>query len=327
MKILLITTKRNINLFTVNYSDINPSDILQVTNNYDYILNEYWKENKYDFIYGLGGGCVADISKYLAFKWECPLTFIPSILSTDAMFTNATAYREDNTVKYHFTKSPDETIFDDNILSSVDHKYHASGWCDVLSSLIACYCWKHYNDKQIERLQNNKLKFDSVIYDEVLQYLDCITCPNNKQNRRQLFDTLKRSTEIEAIFDFPIHEESAEHYFIYNLENYWHDHYLHGEGLVLGILLMATVVDSELTKYAFKLMQKCGVKGIMPPKEIVLKTLETMPEFVIKNKLNYSMIDTIEYKNANFNDIIDKVYGLIHELNNLELLSQKTTTS
>ena len=49
----------------------------------------------------------------------------------------------------------------------------------------------------------------------------------------------------------------------------------------------------------------------------VLKTLETMPEFVVKNKLNYSMIDTIEYKNANFSDIIDKVYGLIHELNKI----------
>ena len=90
---------------------------------------------------------------------------------------------------------------------------------------------------------------------------------------------------------------------------------------------MATVVDPDLTKYAFKLMQKCGVKGIMPPKEIVLKTLDTMPEFVIKNKLNYSMIDTIEYKNANFSEIIDKVYILIHELNNLELLSQKSTTN
>ena len=310
MKVLLVTTKTNLNLFDKEYDNL-----LLISDNYDIILNTYWKENKFDFIYGLGGGCVADISKYLAFKWECPLTFIPTILSTDAMFTNATAYREDNTVKYHFTKSPDETIFDDDILSSVDYKYHASGWCDLLSSLIACYCWKNYNDKQMERLENDKLKFDQTIYNEVIEYLDCITCPNTTVNRRQLFDTLKRSTEIEGIFDYPIHEESAEHYFIYNLENYWHEHYLHGEGLVLGILLMAEIVDPELTKYAFKLMQKCGVKGIMPPKDIVLKTLETMPEFVIKNKLNYSMIDTIEYKNANMDNLVDKVYLIINKLN------------
>ena len=311
MKVLLVTTDTNISLFDKDYDNV-----LIVSNNYDYILNQYWQDNNFDMIYGLGGGCVADISKYLAYKWKCPLTFIPTILSTDAMFTNATAYREDNTVKYHFTKSPEETIFDDSILSSVDYRYHASGWCDLLSSLIACYCWKNYNDKQIERLQNNKLKFDRVIYDEVIKYLDCITCPNTTTNRRQLFDTLKRSTEIEGIFDYPIHEESAEHYFIYNLENYWNEHYLHGEGLVLGILLMAEIVDTELTKYAFKLMKKCGVRGILPPKDIVLKTLETMPEFVIKNKLNYSMIDTIEYKNTNMSNLIDKVYILINELNN-----------
>ena len=311
MKTLLVTTKTNLSLFDKKYDNF-----LLVSDNYNYILNQYWKENNFDMIYGLGGGCVADISKYLAFKWKCYLTFIPTILSTDAMFTNATAYREDNTVKYHFTKSPDETIFDDSILSSVNYKYHASGWCDLLSSLIACYCWKNYNDKQIKRLDNEKLKFDQKIYDEVLEYLDCITCPNTTSNRKQLFDTLKRSTEIEGIFNYPIHEESAEHYFIYNLENYWHEHYLHGEGLVLGILLMAEIVDTELTKYAFKLMKKCGVKGILPPKDIVLKTLETMPEFVIKNKLNYSMIDTIDYKNANINNVIDKIFNLICNLNN-----------
>lgn len=311
MKTLLVTTKTNLSLFDKKYDNF-----LLVSDNYNYILNQYWKENKFDKIYGLGGGCVADISKYLAFKWKCHLIFIPTILSTDAMFTNATAYREDNTVKYHFTKSPDETIFDDSILSSVDYKYHASGWCDLLSSLIACYCWKNYNDKQIKRLNNPKLKFDQTIYNEVIEYLDRITCPNNTVNRRQLFDTLKRSTEIEGIFNYPIHEESAEHYFIYNLENYWHEHYLHGEGLVLGILLMAEIVDTELTKYACKLMKKCGVKGILPPKDIVLKTLETMPEFVIKNKLNYSMIDTIEYKNRNINNVVDTVYNFINNLNN-----------
>ena len=151
-----------------------------------------------------------------------------------------------------------------------------------------------------------------------MKYLDCITCPNTTKNRRQLFDTLKRSTEIEAIFDYPIHEESAEHYFIYNLENYWKEHYLHGEGLVLGILLMAEIVDSNLTEYAFTLMKKCGVKGILPPKEITLKTLTTMPEFVIEKKLNYSIIDTVNYKNTDFNNLIDKVYYLILNLNEIK---------
>jgi len=43
---------------------------------------------------------------------------------------------------------------------------------------------------------------------------------------------------------------------------------------------------------------------------------KNMPEFVIKNKLNYSMIDTIDYKNANINYVIDKIFNLICNLNN-----------
>jgi len=311
MKVLLVTTKTNLPLFKNDYDEV-----LIISDNYDKILESYWKENKFDFIYGLGGGCVVDIAKYLAFKWDCPLTFIPTILSTDAIFTNATAYRENNTVKYHFTKSPEKTLFNDEILSSVDCKYHAAGWGDLLSSLIACYCWKNYNDKQIERLNNPKLKFDQNIYDEVQEYLKKITKPDTKENRLQLFNTLKRSTEIEGIFDFPIHEESAEHFFIYNMENYWSHHYLHGDGLVLGILLMAEIVDSELSQHAFNLMKIAGMKGIMPPKETVKTILEDMPQFVLKNNFNYSMIDTQTYQDADFDAIIDKVFQLIEELNN-----------
>ena len=311
MKVLLVTTKTNLPLFKNDYDEV-----LIISDNYDKILESYWKENKFDFIYGLGGGCVVDIAKYLAFKWDCPLTFIPTILSTDAIFTNATAYRENNTVKYHFTKSPEKTLFNDEILSSVDCKYHAAGWGDLLSSLIACYCWKNYNDKQIERLNNPKLKFDQTIYDEVQEYLKKITKPDTKENRLQLFNTLKRSTEIEGIFDFPIHEESAEHFFIYNMENYWSHHYLHGDGLVLGILLMAEIVDSELSQHAFNLMKIAGMKGIMPPKETVKTILEDMPQFVLKNNFNYSMIDTQTYQDADFDAIIDKVFQLIEELNN-----------
>ncbi len=286
MTTLLVTTKTNLPNFKKHYDDV-----LIVSNNYDEILDSYWKDNKFDFVYGLGGGCIADISKYLAFKWDCPIVFIPTILSTDAIFTNATAYREDNTVKYHFTKSPEDTIFDDKILSCVDCKYHAAGWGDLLSSLIACYCWKNYNDKQIERLNNPKLKFDQKIYDEVQEYLKKITKPNTKENRLQLFNSLKRSTEIEGIFDFPIHEESAEHFFIYNMENYWKDHYLHGDGLGLGILIMAEVVDTELSQHAFNLMKIAGMKGILPPKDTVKTILEDMPRFVLKNNFNYSMVD------------------------------------
>jgi glycerol-1-phosphate dehydrogenase [NAD(P)+] len=312
MTILLVTTKRNVPLFKKKYDEL-----LLISDNYDQILESYWKENKFDYIYGLGGGCVVDIAKYLAFKWDCPLTFIPTILSTDAIFTNATAYRQDKTVKYHFTKSPEETLFDDEILSTVDYKYHAAGWGDLLSSLIACYCWKNYNDKQIERLNNTKLKFNQEIYDEVQDYLSKITKPNTKENRLQLFNCLKRSSDIEGIFDFPIHEESAEHFFIYNMENYWPHHYLHGDGLVLGILLMAEIADPELAKYSLKLMKIAGMKGIMPPKATVKTILEDMPQFVLKNNFNYSMVDTQAYQDADFDAIIDKVFQQIEELNRL----------
>lgn len=50
MKILLVTTKTNLQYFDKKYDEF-----LIVSDNYDFILESYWKENKYDYIYGLGG--------------------------------------------------------------------------------------------------------------------------------------------------------------------------------------------------------------------------------------------------------------------------------
>ena len=59
------------------------------------------------------------------------------------------------------------------------------------------------------------------------------------------------------------------------------------------------------------------MKGIMPPKATVKTILEDMPQFVLKNNFNYSMIDTQAYQDADFDAIIDKVFQLIEELNSL----------
>ena len=78
---------------------------------------------------------------------------------------------------------------------------------------------------------------------------------------------------------------------------------------------MASIENKSFARKCFYLMKKAGVKSIMPTKEIVKNTLESLPEFVKKNKLNYSTIDTDKFQKCNLNKLIDNVYYMVIQLN------------
>jgi glycerol dehydrogenase-like iron-containing ADH family enzyme len=320
MKILLITSKSNLESFKKHYD----SNILVDHQNFKNIMENYQIDSEINLIYGYGGGTVLDVSKLIANKFEKKLIIFPTILSTSAFLTNKVAYFIDNTIKYYSTKTISETVYDDDILKNANIRFHSAGWAELISSLIACYCWRNYNKNQMERLGKVDIEYSIDIDMEINTYLNKITCPNNEENRLQLFNTFKRSKEIEDIYNYPIHSKSAEHYFVYNLRNYYQEKYLNGEALALGILLMASIENKSFARKCFYLMKKAGVKSIMPTKEITINTLKSLPEFVNKNKLNYSTIDTDKYKKCNFNKLIDNVYQMVIELNQIISLKQVT---
>jgi len=284
------------------------STVLVDLENYDEIRG--YRPNYYHTVYAFGGGLVADAAKAIAKNSNLVLVSMPTILSCDAFFTSASAYRSEKTVRYEVNKAPDETIFNDEVLSLAPIRYNASGWGDILSSLIACSAWRNYNVQL-------RTHFSPIIEREVREYIRVARAPVDTETRLQLFETLKRSCEIERTLGGPYHEESAEHFFLYNLENHWKERYLHGEGVALGILVMSHMISSRLFEEAVKLIKRVQMRVIMPPKEAVLKTLEEMRDFVLSKHHSYSFIDTVDFaiQESQGFPSLDFVYSVIDEIN------------
>jgi len=261
----------------------------------------------YNIIYGAGGMIIIDITKYLSNKFNCSFILIPTILESDNIFTN-TILDINNNIYLDCSKNPKKIIIDDNILQKTTYKNHASGWATILSSLTACYSWRNYKDEF-------DIEYDPEIDFEINSCISRLSCPNNKKNRMELLNTLKVYVDIEKTYGSTIYKESSEHYFVYNLYNYWQEKCLFGESLVLGILLMSQIANHGFAKKSLHLMKKCGIKGIMPPKEIIIKTLSTLKEFVEYNDFNFSIINTKKFHYCDFNEIVDTVYLMIMDLN------------
>ena len=307
MKILLIKSINQQNNFNIE------AYITFVIKDHNKSLENQFKslylgDNKIDLIYGLGGKKIIDLTKYIASKLNCKYILIPTILEYDNIFSNKIIDLNDNFNKIDNLPEPTKILIDDNILKDTNFKRHASGWSIILSSLTACYCWRNYKSYF-------DLEYDQEMDFEINSCISKVSTPNNEENRKDLINTLKVFNDIEKAYSTNIFKISAEHYFVYNLNNYIDLKCEFGEALALGILVIAQMCNPGLAKKALHLMKKTGMNCILPSKKIIFETISTLKQFVIENNFNYSIINNIKFENLDINDIIDKVYLMIIDLN------------
>ena len=113
--VLLVTSAPAWNAVQENLRGLNIVEKIEVTE----ATTEYWdnlQSNivnlKSEILYAVGGGLVADASKYIASKLNLPLAVLPTALSVDAFITAASGICKDGCVYYIETKVPETLILD-----------------------------------------------------------------------------------------------------------------------------------------------------------------------------------------------------------------------
>lgn len=92
----------------------------------------------------------------------------------------------------------------------------------------------------------------------------------------------------------PRPEEGSEHFFAYTLEYLTGKHFVHGELVCLGVLLMSMIQDNE-PGWVKQILKDTGVKYRpsdldVTPQEII-KTFKNLKDYVNQQKLYYSIVD------------------------------------
>ena len=99
-------------------------------------INYFTKMQGFDYVIGIGGGKIVDLSKAIANEKNIPYVIIPSIISTDAPVTSRSViYNTDGSsyaIKYN--KSPDLIIVDLNLICDAPIRFFISGIGDAITT-------------------------------------------------------------------------------------------------------------------------------------------------------------------------------------------------
>ncbi|MCP4398305.1 MAG: iron-containing alcohol dehydrogenase [bacterium] len=246
-----------------------------------------------EHVIGMGGGVAADVAKFVRWKKRVPLYQVPTIVSVDAFFTHEIAIRDGGVVKYIGDAVPERVFVDYEIIENAPKTLNRSGLGDILSCHTGLFDWK------LAARAGEKPDWNESLAVETREILDMV-----KKNIAEVAAVSEKGIQmmIEVLNWIGLHcytqghprfEEGSEHHFVYNLEYVTGKHFTHGQVVCLGIYILSVLQDNAPDDI-LTIIRDSGVdislKSIDIAWEDVKKTLLTLKEFVIREKLPYSII-------------------------------------
>jgi glycerol dehydrogenase-like iron-containing ADH family enzyme len=179
-----------------------------------------------------------DVAKYLAWKRAIPLILVPSIVSVDACVTRSAAVRDEQRVHYVGDVKAERLLIDFRLISEAPPRLNRAGAGDILSIHTASFDWILGNKRDGERYDDRTAlrcaDLLRVLEDNASEIRDV-----SHRGIRTLVELFEAENDLCEAFGNSRPEEGSEHYFAYNAEYQTRKHFIHGEIVCLGILLMS----------------------------------------------------------------------------------------
>jgi len=196
-------------------------------------------------VIGIGGGTAIDTAKYLAWSLGLPVTYIPTIASVDATFTDAVGIRRDRKVTYIGQVRPQQVVIDLPLITSAPARLNRAGIGDILSCHTGLFDWQLAVSSGL-----------GVPWDEPLAALGRSLLAELAEAAPQvhaanadgvdfLLGAYRRIGAACAAAGHSRFEEGSEHFLGYALEESTGIHFVHGELISMGVVAMSTIQGNE----------------------------------------------------------------------------------
>ncbi|MDX1993110.1 MAG: iron-containing alcohol dehydrogenase [bacterium] len=251
-----------------------------------------------EVVYGVGGGTVSDIAKYIGRKRGLPVVIIPTALSVDGFFTPLVAVRERGGMTYEETGPADRVIIDWDVVSQAPVHLRGTGIAEILSIVTGLLDWRYAAERNMNPPEERFLPWAASMAAAMAQEAFKIARgvgDGRVESLQELLRLMCMEVHLNNVLGHTRAQEGSEQYFAQAIE----PRVIRTRGLPYadlvgpGILISAALHGQDISPIRTTLTS-AGIRlGELSPNAI-LDTVRMLPQYVRQHNLPYSILHDLD---------------------------------
>jgi glycerol-1-phosphate dehydrogenase [NAD(P)+] len=261
-----------------------------------------------EVIYGVGGGLVSDVAKYLGWSKKLPVIVVPTALSQDGYLTALVAARIAGTVQYVTTGPASKLIIDWEVIRNAPMHVRGAGITELLTIVTGLLDWRYAAEHNKTTPDTRFQPWAAGIMAGIAQQAFKIAAGvgrGNVESLRNLLDLLCLEVQLTNQLGHNRPQEGSEQFFAYAIEQ----KASRGRPLPYadrvgpGILIAAALHGQDIEPIRSTL-QSAGIRlGQLRPDDII-DTVKILPEYVRKHDLPYSILNDLDLTSERVQELL-----------------------
>ncbi|MEP7290975.1 MAG: iron-containing alcohol dehydrogenase [Chloroflexota bacterium] len=249
-------------------------------------------------VYGVGGGMVADAAKYVGWKRGLPVVIIPTALSQDGFFTALVAARGDGTVNYITTGPAEKLIIDWEVIRAAPQNVRGAAIVELLTIVTGILDWRYAQEHNKTTPETRFVPWAAGLMAGIAQQAFKIATGvgrGNVESLRNLLDLICMEVQLTNQMGHNRPQEGSEQYFAYAIEpRAGHGRPVPYADMVGPGILIAAALHGQDVNPIRATLESAGIRLNQLRTDDVVDTLKTLPAYVRKHELPYSILDDLD---------------------------------
>jgi len=259
-------------------------------------------------VYGIGGGLVSDVAKYIGWKNNLPVTVAPTVLSVDGFFTSLVAAREGGVVEYVTTGPVERLVIDWEVIEAAPRRYRGAAILELLTMVSGLLDWRYAAEQNqntaLERFQPWAASVAAGIAQQAFRISEGVG-QGKTEALRSLLDLVAMEVQLTNQLGHNRPQEGSEQYFAYAIEPKIDRDMAYADMVGPGILL-STALHGQDTANIRQTLLNVGVQLDELPRETMIETLIELPSYVREHRLPFTRLHNSQIDEARARELLEK---------------------